>query len=271
MDCYKAIPQELKDLNQWVCAFDDNKIPQKAFAHARASSTNPSTWSDYNVAFNSVKRGIYDHLGFVFNDNGYVAIDIDAGFDEYGLMSALSADIVGRCKSYTEKSKSGRGFHIILKGNLPFNGKNNLNGVEIYKTARYFIMTGKTLLYKDIIENQEAIDYIVDKYFKDVRTSKTKKSCLQSVIYVPDWSKSVDTLNRRVKLRPLYPPILKGCRNISLTSLAGSMYQTGYDIDDIFDELCYVNKVACDTPLNETELINICKSISKYERGKHEY
>ena len=59
-----------------------------------------------------------------------------------------------------------------VRGTLPFKGKNNLNGVEIYKAARYFIMTGDTLLYNDIIENQEAIDYVVETYFHEVREDK---------------------------------------------------------------------------------------------------
>ena len=63
--------------------------------------------------------------------------------------------------------KSGRGIHILLKGDLPFKGKNNCNGVEIYKSSRYFIVTGEKLIYETMIENQEAVDYVVDKYFPE--------------------------------------------------------------------------------------------------------
>ena len=166
---YDNIPEELKKLDQWVCANDGSKVPMKAWENEAASSTNPETWSDFETALESYNQHYYDYCGFVFADNGYVGIDIDEGYDEDGLMSVLGADIVGKCHSYTEKSRSGRGFHILLRGTLPFKGKNNLAGVEIYKAARYFIMTGNTLLYREIIENQEAIDYVVEKYFPEAR------------------------------------------------------------------------------------------------------
>jgi len=169
----KNIPEELQNLNQWVCSRSDSKVPMRAFENSAASSTNPLTWSSFETAINAVADGCYDYIGFVFNDNGIVGVDIDTGYDEDGFLTELAADIIGRCESYTEKSKSGRGFHILLKGTLPFKGKNNLNGVEIYKQARYFIMTGDTLLYNQIIENQDAIDYIVEKYFPDVRENES--------------------------------------------------------------------------------------------------
>ena len=105
-------------------------------------------------------------------DTNDIGIDIDDGYDEVGLISPLAADIIGKCKSYTEKSKSGRGFHILVKGDIPFKGKNNLAGVEIYKQSRFFIMTGDVLLYDKIVENQDAIDYIVQKYFPNTGSDK---------------------------------------------------------------------------------------------------
>ena len=171
---YDNIPEELKKLDQWVCANDRSKVPMKAWENEAASSTNPETWSDFETALESYNQHYYDYCGFVFADNGYVGIDIDEGYDEDGLMSVLGADIVGKCHSYTEKSRSGHGFHILLRGTLPFKGKNNLAGVEIYKAARYFIMTGNTLLYREIIENQEAIDYVVEKYFPEARETSDK-------------------------------------------------------------------------------------------------
>lgn len=67
-------------------------------------------------------------------------------------MNPLASDIISHCGSYTEKSRSGRGVHILLKGSLPFKGRNNRAGVEIYRSGRYFIMTGKVIIYSEIIE-----------------------------------------------------------------------------------------------------------------------
>ena len=256
------IPKELQALNQWVCSRSDSKAPQQATCPYPASSTNPNTWCSFERAVSALSNGTYDYLGFVFNDNGIVGVDIDDGYDEDGLLSVLSADIIKACKSYTEKSKSGRGFHILLKGNLPFNGKNNRNGVEIYKTSRYFIMTGEVLIYDTIIENQEAIDYIVNKYFPE--TIKTSESSYYPKLYAPVWENVTD--GNKVALRPTYPPIPDGCRNISLTSLAGSLHTLGYSPEAIYSELCYCNKEACKPMLPENELITIVQSITKYAR-----
>lgn len=255
------IPEELRHLQQWVCTKGDSKVPMIATKNSAASSTDPNTWCYFETARTSVGAGIYDYIGFVFNDNGIVGIDIDDGYDEDGLMSELAADIIGKCESYTEKSKSGRGFHILLKGDLPFKGKNNLKGVEIYKSSRYFIMTGDTLLYYNIVENQDAIDYIVDKYFPEVREGESNR-VTNNRIYTPIWVKT----EGKIGLRPEYPPIPDGTRNISLTSVAGQWHTLGYNKEEIYRELLYVNSVACKPPLDVSEIQCIVNSVTRYKR-----
>ncbi len=259
---YEKIPLELRSLKQWVCANNQSKMPMRAYEFAPASSTAPHTWSSFETANHAVTIGRYDYIGFVFNDNGIVGVDIDDGYDEEGFLTPLAADIIGKCGSYTEKSKSGRGVHILLKGNLPFKGKNNRNGVEIYKTARYFIMTGDVLLYDTIIDNQEAIDYIVDKYFPEMRESENKG--MVPKIYTPIWEKPM--IDGRIKLRPVYPLIPDGCRNICLTSLAGMMHNQGYSPQAIYDELTYCNTVACEPMLPDGEVVSIVHSVTRYKR-----
>ncbi len=259
---YSRIPEELKNLKQWVCAWDTSKIPMKPFERKAASSTAPETWGTFDQAKAAVEGGTYDHLGFVFADNGLVGIDIDAGFDD-GLMTPLCADIMKVCQSYTEKSRSGRGVHIFLRGNLPFTGRNNLAGVEIYKARRFFIMTGKVLIFPEIIENQKAIDYVVEKYFPEAERKSGGKSPLVQKIYSPVFRKPE---KGKVFVRPEYPEIISGGRNLSLTSLAGAMHNTGYSKQEIYKELCYVNQLACKPPLPDRELRTICESVTRYRR-----
>ena len=255
------IPHELKVLRQWVGVGVDSKVPMRVDTLFSASSTNPDTWCSFEEAEEAVRLGEISYPGFVFNDNGIVAIDIDDGYDEDGLMSELAADIIGKCESYTEKSKSGRGFHILLYGDLPFKGKNNLKGVEIYKTARYFIMTGDVILFNHIVENQNAIDYIVDKYFPDMRESESNRN-LPNRIYTPIWVKT----EGKIGLRPEYPPIPDGTRNISLTSIAGQWHNLGYGKEEIYRELLYVNSIACHPPLDVGEIQCITNSVTRYKR-----
>lgn len=262
MTKYENIPEEIASLPQWVCSRADSKVPMQALINKAASSSNPETWTHLNTALLAVAEGLYDYCGFVFADNGIVGIDIDAGLDDDGFMSPIAADIIGACKSYTERSKSGRGFHILVKGDIPFKGKNNRSGVEIYKQSRYFIMTGDTVLYSQIEENQDALDMIVAKYFPEtVKDGNSNKRCDR--IYSPEWE---TPKNGRLKLRPVYPRIPDGCRNICLTSVAGVLHNIGYSRKQIWDELNYANITACEPCLPDRELVQIVNSVTRYKR-----
>lgn len=258
------IPDEIKKLNQWVCVRNGSKVPMRATENSAASSSDPATWSSYIEAESAVRAGHYDQVGFVFNSNGVVGIDIDCGFDSDGLMTALAVDIIGACESYTEISRSHRGFHILVKGTLPFDGKNNRNGVEIYQSKRYFILTGNDCIYPpEIKENQQAIDYIIEKYFAEELKTGSKGSVITPRVYNPQWELPSEG---RVRIRPIYPKITPGSRNLCLTSLAGMLHTLGYTKSQIYNELQYANKTACTPPLNLRELRQITNSVTRYKR-----
>lgn len=272
---YDNIPEELRRLDQWVCANADSKVPMQANRPFPASSTNPNTWATFEDARRAVKEGYYDYIGFVFNDNGIVGIDLDDAVDTLDLTSLtegiihihsasdLASDILRLCETYAEVSKSGTGLHIFLKGDIPFKGKNNLAGVEIYKTARFFIMTGDMFTdCHEIEENQDALDTIVNRYFPETRERKT--TAVTPRIYNPEWDNPKGS--KRVKIRPNYPVIPDGCRNICLTSLAGMMHSIGYTKGQIYRELQYANNTACRPPLLDGELRTICNSVTRYRR-----
>ena len=259
---YDHIPEELRQLKQWVCVSEGSKAPKQALTYFPASSTNPATWSTFEDAVLSVKLGLHDYIGFVFNDNGIVGIDLDDAL-AHNRVSPLAADIFNACRSYTEVSKSGEGLHLFVKGDIPFKGKNNLDGVEVYKTARFFIMTGNSFgAIECVRENQAALDYIVDKYFPETREKKS--TTVTPRIYSPEWD--CPKGSKRIKIKPNYPVIPDGCRNICLTSLAGMMHSIGYSKGQIYRELQYANDTACRPPLHDNELKAICNSVTKYLR-----
>lgn len=82
-------------------------------------------------------------LGFAFlGDDGLVGIDLD------GLVDADSGELrddhlqaIEACSSYTERSPSGRGVHVIVAGKVD-SFKNDRSGVEVYCGGRYFTCTG---------------------------------------------------------------------------------------------------------------------------------
>jgi hypothetical protein len=261
---YDNIPEELKRLNQWVCANGDSKVPMQATCDRPASSTNPTTWASFEDAVWAVEHGYYDHIGFVFNDNGIVGIDLDDAVGDFGFLTPVAHDVFNLCSgTYAEFSKSGNGLHIFVKGNIPFKGKNNLAGVEIYKTARFFIMTGNSYSEARSIKiYQDALDKIVERYFPETR--ERKSTTVTPRIYNPEWDSPKGS--KRVRIRPNYPVIPDGCRNICLTSLAGMMHSIGYSKGHIYRELQYANSTACKPPLLDGELRTICNSVTRYRR-----
>ena len=261
---YDHIPEELRQLKQWVCVSEGSKAPKQALTYFPASSTNPATWSTFEDAVLSVKLGLHDYIGFVFNDNGIVGIDLDDAFCDFKFLKPVAHDICNRCSgTYMEYSKSGDGLHIFVKGDIPFKGKNNLAGVEMYKTARFFIMTGDAYSNASTIKiNQYALDKIVEQYFPETREKQS--TTVTPRIYNPEWD--CPKGSKRIRIKPNYPVIPDGCRNICLTSLAGMMHSIGYSKGQIYRELQYANDTACRPPLQDNELKAICNSVTKYLR-----
>lgn len=259
---YEKIPQELRKKRCWVNVWNTSKVPMQSTVRKAASASDPNTWSTFEDAVSAVEQSVYDGIGYVFCDDGLVGIDIDDGFAD-GLLNPLAADIIRQCGSYTEKSRSGRGIHILVKGDLPFKGKNNREAVEIYKASRYFIMTGNALIFEKIVENQAAIDSVVKKYFPDTPKESSSGTVAPQRIYSPIYRRPE---NGKLHLKPEYPPITPGSRNLSLTSLAGQLHNQGYTKAEIYKELLYANSQACKPPLPQSEVELIVNSVTRYRR-----
>lgn len=266
------IPNELKNLKQWVVSMPDSKVPFRADSYkfekegeaprpTPASVGDASTWCTYLEAQSATSFGdlYFDNIGFVFNDNGIVGIDIDKGFDEDAFPSEIAVDILNHLKSYAEFSRSGRGMHIFVKGKLPFDGRNNRDGVEIYQKGRFFICTERLLLpqFSTLIENQEGIDYVLEKYFGE---KKEEKKEYHAPMYKPE-KKMVNG-----RFVTIYPEIPQGCRNQCLTSLAGQWKSQGIDPKDILAKLLKVNQSVCKPPLGDGEVETIAWSVSRYTK-----
>ncbi len=172
---YEAIPEELKQLRQWVCwkGVTDSarpgkikKIPVNARTGGGAQSNNPDTWCDYETALTASVK--YSGIGFMFA-NGYFGVDIDdirPELEAYqkGDMNNLAAEFIYSLESYAEYSQSGNGLHIICKGSLPEGGRRK-GRVEMYSEGRFFIMTGKPAAeYAGIEDCTEAVKLLHAKY-----------------------------------------------------------------------------------------------------------
>ena len=117
------------------------------------------------------------------------------------------------------------------------------------------------LEHEDMEISEKDADYIVEKYFPDVREGESNR-IMNNRIYSPIWVKT----EGKIGLRPEYPPIPDGTRNISLTSIAGQWHNLGYSKEEIYRELLYVNSIACHPPLDVGEIQCITNSVTRYKR-----
>ena len=146
------IPDELKVRPQWVVwkaiwraqSEKLDKVPYSAENGRKASSTDLLTWSTFENACKTLETGEYSGLGFVFSSGDpYTGIDLDnCAEQETGEIRQWALEIVRYFDSYTEFSATGRGIHIIIKGEVPNRRRAE---IEVYSSKRFFTITGHVL------------------------------------------------------------------------------------------------------------------------------
>ena len=160
-------PEALRDRQQWLLwRFEpDPKKPEKPSKVpyyitgkrrvGQQGSPDDRQWlTNYQAALDALSwsKGHYSGIGFAFlPDDGLVGIDLDNMVDlDTGEIQPRALKIIEACGSYTERSPSGKGFHIFARGDTAalFNGKrqsfkNNAIGVEVFCGSQYFTFTGE--------------------------------------------------------------------------------------------------------------------------------
>ncbi len=133
---------DLKKRPQWVFT-DKAKIPHNPKTGAQAATDNPKTWSTYT---NAQKKGL---TGFVLSEEDpFIIIDFDG---KNAANAKIHEKYIERFSklTYVEKSISGKGFHVIIKG--PFPGYNNALGakaslgIEIFYAKQFVLITENTV------------------------------------------------------------------------------------------------------------------------------
>lgn len=206
MRALRNIPEELKAVPHWVTrgisggGAADRKKPYNPNTNAPARVNNPNTWATFEACEKAVRRARYSGLGFVFTGD-YLVIDLDNVIDARGNVLRDAARIIEAVDSYTEKSLSGRGFHIIAH-KPPFEiGVNRASfaldeatlarftreeldratgelrekrpGIEFYDSGRYMALTGDVYQGRDTIrEAPEALERVYSAYVADARATQ---------------------------------------------------------------------------------------------------
>ena len=147
-----ADTQSMSDLRQWLCwrleerDGKPTKVPYDPSTGEKAESTNSKTWTSYEKAVSLCHKHGYDGIGFVFTpEDDLCGVDLDKCLDpQTGEIEDWAQQIIEELNSYTEISPSGRGVHILVRGELPA-GRNRKGRFEAYDRGRYFTVTGKHL------------------------------------------------------------------------------------------------------------------------------
>lgn len=158
---YEQIPSELKALPQWVVARED-AVPLQARNGRNADKTCAHHWCDYETAINAG----YPYIGFCLTPSDpYVVIDLDDKEKRPATpeVKAFHHQLIAAFGSYTEVSRSGRGYHIIVRGKLPSGRRKDSIGVEVYPAGAYVILTGAHVSGTNaaIVDGQAGIDWLV--------------------------------------------------------------------------------------------------------------
>ncbi|WP_414934035.1 hypothetical protein, partial [Pseudomonas aeruginosa] len=153
------IPLELRQLPQWVVAAADKK-PLDPKTGGAASVTDSTTWAAFDVACAYADQyGL--RVGFVLAESDpYTIIDLDDKTERPATdeQKARFAKIIEKFDSYTERSQSGRGVHIVVRGKMPAGV--HRDGVEVYSSARYMICTGDVMRPLEIAARQDLLDVL---------------------------------------------------------------------------------------------------------------
>ena len=143
-------------------------VPYRADGSGRASSTDPTSWSTFEAAVAGFEALSAAGVGYVFApDDGLVGVDLDA-------MDSTAEAIIATLKTYTERSVSGRGAHLILRGRPNGHPRNRKGPLEVYAQGRYFVMTGDHVAGSPttIEARQAELETILEQYLPAPETSE---------------------------------------------------------------------------------------------------
>lgn len=170
---YDNIPVELRQFNQWIVwrnELDEHgkptKVPYSVSGH-KASVTDSRHWTNFDLAVQtSLNGGNYSGIGFVLSEaDPFAFIDLDDPYalEQDGTPKNSKPDkvlenqkrIFEAFPSYAERSPSGKGLHIIVKGHVPCGRRRE--SVEVYSNERYMTVTGDVFRPAPIVPAEDTL------------------------------------------------------------------------------------------------------------------
>lgn len=170
------VPEELKPFAAWVVWGKNLSSDKQPFSPVTrrldqgASVIDPNEWSDYETACRYAQEHRFSGLGFVLSRyDPFTFLDLDDPQGNAQIVEQQQA-IFNNFPSYAEVSPSGRGLHIIVKGDIPRGRRRNK--IEMYSSGRYMTVTGNAYRNVKILSCQEEIIKLYQQLGGDDRSIK---------------------------------------------------------------------------------------------------
>lgn len=122
-----------------------NKAPLEPCRGSAASTNNPATFGTFAQAVAALDTGRYSGMGVLLTgEDETIGVDIDDYEKTFAQMPQVGAWVAEARKAgaYCEKSPSGKGLRLFVRGKLPGSGR-KAGSLEIYDNARFLTVTGK--------------------------------------------------------------------------------------------------------------------------------
>lgn len=178
-----SIPQALKDLPQWVVWRREKrkgkftKVPYSPGTKENASVTELADWATFDQAMATYNAGGFDGVGFVLTSNDpFTGVDLDHCLDlKTGVIEPWALAIVDQLHSYTERSPSGTGLRIFVKGALLGEGRKK-GPIEFYCDVRYLTITGDHLTGTPLTieDRHETLQFVHAAHFPKPNANGTR-------------------------------------------------------------------------------------------------
>jgi putative DNA primase/helicase len=154
----EKIPAEMQSYRAWVVwryIVRDGKQTKMLYdplTGFSASSRDSRTWRSFDEAVAAYDNGGYDGIGFVLSSGDpYTGFDFDKCRDpESGKLTEWAIRMIKGLGGYAEVSPSGRGVHVIVRGDLPEGMRKKVSrdeggAIEAYDAKRFLTVTGESL------------------------------------------------------------------------------------------------------------------------------
>jgi hypothetical protein len=181
---YENIPEEMRWDRSWCLAGPDDSGKYKA-PHAagpkgifKIKPTNNLHWKDFETVREQAEQHAPCGIGFILaKTDCYTCIDLDIKnghnypdkIDSNGKPIEWTSEediarflkIISHFDSYTERSASGQGYHIWIRGAIPGGIGIKRDGVEVYSQERFIVCTGDVFLDRPIEKRQELLELLI--------------------------------------------------------------------------------------------------------------